>query len=70
MPRNSTTIDSYYPILRKSFIEANAFKTVAFVEKSWRVPGNTGFNESIFEVEKTLQQAGFKKEVKGETDGR
>jgi hypothetical protein len=67
--QNSNTIDSYYPLLRKSFIEANAFKTTAFVEKRWRVPGNSGFNQSIFEVEKILQQAGYKKEVKGEADG-
>jgi aminopeptidase YwaD len=65
----STVIDGYYPVLQKNFVEANAFKTVAFVEKRWRVPGNSGFTESIYEVEKTLQKAGFKKEVKGETDG-
>ena len=56
-------------MLRKAFVEANAYKTVAFVEQRWRVPGNTGFNESIFEVEKILQKAGFKKEVHGEVDG-
>src|SRR5882757_2744614 len=64
-----STIDNYYPLLRKTFVEANAFKTVAFVEKRWRVPGNSGFNESIYEVEKILQAAGYKKEVKGEADG-
>jgi aminopeptidase YwaD len=67
--KNSNTIDGYYPVLRSSFVEANAFKTVAFVEKRWRWPGNSGFNESIFEVEKILQKAGYKKEVKGEADG-
>jgi len=65
----SNTIDNYYPLLRSTFIEANAYKTVAFVEKRWRLPGNSGFNQSIYEVEKTLQQAGYKKEVKGEADG-
>lgn len=67
--QSSNAIDSYYPLLRNTFIEANAYKTVAFVEKRWRIPGNSGFNESIYEVEKTLQQAGYKKEVKGEADG-
>ncbi|WP_255496158.1 M28 family peptidase [Mucilaginibacter sp. FT3.2] len=66
---NSNTINGYYPLLRSAFIEANAYKTVAFVEKRWRIPGNSGFNESIFDVEKTLQQAGYKREVKGEADG-
>jgi hypothetical protein len=67
--QSSNTIDSYYPLLRSTFNEANAYKTVAFVEKRWRLPGNSGFNQSIYEVEKTLQQAGYKKEVKGEADG-
>ncbi|MES2277077.1 MAG: M28 family peptidase [Bacteroidota bacterium] len=67
--KNSTVVDGYYPVLRKAFVEANAYKTVTFVEKRWRVPGNSGFNESIYEVEKTLQHAGYKKEVKGEADG-
>jgi aminopeptidase YwaD len=62
-------IDAYYPLLRKSFTEGNAYKTVAFVEKRWRIPGNTGFNESIYEVEKILQQAGYKKQVNSEADG-
>jgi len=67
--KSPNTIDSYYPLLRNSFVEANAFKTTVFVESRWRVPGNSGFNESIFEVEKTLQKAGYKKEVKGEAEG-
>ena len=67
--QNSGTIDSYYPMLRNAFVEANAYKTVSFVEQRWRVPGNAGFNQSIFEVEKILQKAGFKKEVHGEVDG-
>ncbi len=67
--KSPTVVDDYYPILRKSFVEANAYKTVAFVEKRWRVVGNSGFNESIFEVENTLQKAGYKKEIKGEADG-
>ncbi|WP_311950077.1 M28 family peptidase [Mucilaginibacter terrae] len=67
--KNANTIDNYYPLLQKTFVEGDAFKTVAFVEKRWRVPGNSGFNESILEVEKILQKAGYKKEVKGEADG-
>lgn len=65
----SNTIDNYYPTLRGTFTEANAYKTVTFVEKRWRIPGNSGFNASIYEVEKILQQAGYKKETKGEADG-
>ena len=57
-----------YPTLRKTFHEVEAFKTVAFVEQRWRLPGNSGFNESIYYVEEILKKAGFKKEVKGESD--
>ncbi len=61
--------DSYYPLLRKNFVEGNAYKTVAFVESRWRIAGNTGFNESIYYVEEILKSAGYTKEVKGEADG-
>lgn len=67
--QKSTTVDGYYPLLRTIYNGDNAYNTVAFVEKYWRIAGNTGFNESIYHVEKILQQAGFKKETKGEADG-
>jgi aminopeptidase YwaD len=65
----NATLDSYYTLLRSSFVAENPYHTVAFVEQRWRLAGNTGFNESIFYVEKILQQAGFKKETTGEADG-
>jgi hypothetical protein len=58
----------YFTLLRKEFVANNALQTVAFVEQRWRLAGNTGFNESIYYVEKILQAAGFVKETKGETD--
>ena len=58
----------YFNLLRSQFVADNAYQTVAFVEQRWRIAGNTGFNESIFYVEKILQQAGFVKETGGETD--
>ena len=66
---SAATIDNYYPLLRKNFNENNAYNTVGFVEKYWRIAGNTGFNESIYHVENILKAAGFVKEIKGETDG-
>ena len=65
----SNTIENYYPLLKNAFDGNNAISTVAFVEQRWRIAGNIGFNESIFFVEKILQQAGFKKEIRGEIDG-
>ena len=67
--QRSKTVDGYYPLLRKVFVEDNAYKTVAFVEKYWRIAGNTGFDQSVFHIEKILQDAGFKKELNGESDG-
>ncbi|MFT3826975.1 MAG: M28 family peptidase [Chitinophagaceae bacterium] len=58
----------YFNVLRSNFHEQNAFETVAFVEQRWRLAGNSGFNESIYRVEKILQDAGFVKETKGEAD--
>jgi aminopeptidase YwaD len=62
-------LENYYIQLRSTFNKENAFETVAFVEQRWRLAGNTGFNESIYEVEKILQQSGYQKEINGEADG-
>ncbi|WP_276480058.1 M28 family peptidase [Paraflavitalea pollutisoli] len=64
----SSTEKKLFKLLRKEFIADNAYKTVAFVEQRWRVAGNKGFNESIWQVEQILQQAGFVKETTGEGD--
>jgi aminopeptidase YwaD len=60
----------YFKLLQKAFNEQNAYNTVWYVEQRWRLAGNTGFNESIFYVEKILQQAGFKKEINNEAESR
>lgn len=56
----------YFKILQKCYNEQQAYNTVWFVEQRWRLAGNRGFNESIYHVEKILQQAGYKKETNGE----
>jgi aminopeptidase YwaD len=58
----------YFQLLEKNFNEQNAYRTVWYVEQRWRLAGNSGFNESIWYVEKILQQAGFKKEVQSEAE--
>lgn len=55
----------YFKLVRDRFEEQRAFETVAFVEQRWRLAGNSGFNESIYQVEKVLQSAGFVKEDEG-----
>jgi len=59
----------YFKLLEKTFNEQQAYSTVWFVEQRWRLAGNSGFNESIYHVEKILQQAGYKKETNGEATG-
>lgn len=56
-------LKKYYDDTRKGFKENNAYETVAFVEKRWRIAGNTGFNESIWHVETILKQAGYVNET-------
>src|SRR5687768_2431555 len=56
----------YFKLLEKAFDEQQAYKTVWFVEQRWRLAGNSGFNESIYEVERILKQAGYVKETNGE----
>ena len=59
----------YFKFLENTFNEQQAYNTVWFVEQRWRLAGNSGFNESIYQVEKILQQAGYKKETNGEATG-
>ena len=60
---------SYFDLTRNGFNEKNAFETTAFVEQHWRLPGNKGFNESIYHVEGLLKKAGFVAEQKDESEG-
>jgi aminopeptidase YwaD len=60
----------YFKFLENTFNEQQAYNTVWYVEQRWRLAGNSGFNESIYQVEKILQQAGYKKETNGEATDR
>lgn len=53
------SVDTNFKLTRSGFKEQNAFATTAFVEKYFRVPGNTGFTASIHYVENILKKAGF-----------
>ncbi len=54
-----TQTANYFNLTRSSFNEKNAYETTAFVEKYFRIPGNTGFNASIHYVEAILKKAGY-----------
>nr|WP_315418678.1 M28 family peptidase [uncultured Pedobacter sp.] len=58
--------DDYFKLTRTGFVEKNAYETTAFVEKYFRVPGNTGFNASIHCVENILKKAGFVEQKQNE----
>ena len=58
--------ETYFKLARTNFNQNNALATTAFVEKYFRIPGNSGFNASIYYVENILKRAGFVKEVANE----
>ncbi len=60
----------YYEKVDGVFDEQEAFNTVAFIEKYWRIPGNTGFNESIYHVVERLEKAGFILEDEADSSAR
>ena len=53
-----------FDVLNKEFTGDLAFETTSFVEKYWRVVGNTGFNKSVYKIANQLEKAGFVKEEK------
>ncbi len=64
-----TQTADYFKLTRANFNEKNAFETTSFVEKYFRVPGNTGFNASIHRVEDILKKAGYVAEKNNEFEG-
>ena len=62
------TTDDYFKLTRNGFKEKNAYETTAFIEKYFRVPGNSGFNASIYYVENVLKKAGFVAETQNELE--
>ncbi|UKT64154.1 M28 family peptidase [Pedobacter mucosus] len=63
-----TSTENYFKLTRAGFQEKNAYTTTAFVEKYFRVPGNTGFNASIHYVEAILKKAGYKEQKQIESE--
>ena len=53
------TPDNYATVINKELTGDLAFETTSFVEKYWRVVGNTGFNKTIYKIANDLEKAGF-----------
>ncbi|MEP7267849.1 MAG: hypothetical protein ABI844_09505 [Saprospiraceae bacterium] len=51
--------DKLYTRLQSHFNASNAYNTIAFVEKRWRLAGNPDFDECIYYVEDILKKAGY-----------
>ncbi|HEY9117162.1 MAG TPA: M28 family peptidase, partial [Roseivirga sp.] len=60
----------YLKLAEQTFDKEEAFRTVAFVEKYFRVVGNEGFNASIYHVADKLKKAGFVEESNALTTDR
>ena len=50
---------NYADVINEEFTGNLAYETTSFVEKYWRVVGNTGFNKSIYKIEEALVKAGY-----------
>lgn len=55
-------MDSLFRLVRAEYSGERALETTAYVGQRWRLPGNTGFDESIEYVRKLLEKAGFREE--------
>ncbi len=58
-PKSTLTTAQYFDLARQNFTGNLAYETTAFVEKYWRVVGNTGYNATIYKIASTLEEAGY-----------
>ncbi|WP_347172891.1 M28 family peptidase [Polaribacter uvawellassae] len=49
----------YADVINQEMTGELAFETVSFVEKFWRVVGNTGFNKSVYRIAAQLEKDGY-----------
>ncbi len=62
--------DTYFELFRPLYTGEIAYETVDFVEKYWRVPGNTGFNKTVYKIAEKLEAAGYVLEEKSSDSDR
>ncbi|MFH6602980.1 M28 family peptidase [Maribacter algicola] len=51
--------EEYFELVRPLFTGELAYETVDFVEKYWRITGNTGFNKTVYRIAEELEKAGY-----------
>lgn len=54
-----TTAEKYLDLVGQQFDAQKAYETTRFVSEQWRLPGNHGFDTSVYYVQQILQEAGF-----------
>ena len=64
------SISDYFEIIRPNFTGETAYETTAFVEKYWRIAGNTGFNATVYRIAKHLEMSGYVLEDKASDSDR
>ncbi len=62
----SGVIQKYLEIVNDHFDAERAFATTHFVSEQWRLPGNHGFDTSIYYVQQILEEAGFAPQAKAQ----
>jgi Zn-dependent M28 family amino/carboxypeptidase len=55
---------NYFELINKEMSGDLAYRTTSYVEKYWRVVGNSGFDSSIYEVVRNLKELGYVLEEK------
>ena len=56
---NEITTQEYFDIVNQELTGDLAYETTAFIEKHWRVVGNTGFNKSVYRIAEQLEKDGY-----------
>jgi len=56
---NEITTQEYFDIVNQELTGDLAYETTAFIEKYWRVVGNTGFNKSVYRIAEQLEKDGY-----------
>lgn len=58
------SLDDCFELVRARYSGDKAYETTKYVSEWWRLPGNPGFDSSIFYVKNILEKAGFQEESK------
>ncbi len=56
---NELTTQEYSDVINQELTGDLAYETTSFIEKYWRVVGNTGFNKSIYRIAEQLKKDGY-----------